>query len=179
MNARTGWRAPCVLPGRTWGSSRVPRGLGALGEPWASNINRPPLRTTDTADGYVGRAESRVKARLVSGTELPQEMPVSTQHRESDDEPVRLLSPVASTEYEAWRQSVSDALDDLLAALHVETSTLQQKPIIRCMRIAFENILGMLAAGATAAGRNPRAVSVPRRGRRSWLPRRRAARGRA
>ena len=102
---------------------------GALGIEWPADITlaqRDLLARLLDRLGYLGRAESRVKARLVSEAELPQGMPVSTQHRESDDEPVRLLAPVASTEYEAWRQGVSDAPADLLAALHVETSALQQ-----------------------------------------------------
>jgi CRISPR-associated protein Csb2 len=37
-----------------------------------------------------------------------------------------LLAPVANTEYEAWRQGVAGAPEDLLAALHVETSALQK-----------------------------------------------------
>jgi hypothetical protein len=105
MNARTG--LACTLRPAGAGLGARPGLLGdwgAPGDPWAINMNTPPLRTTDTAEGYLGRAESRVKARLVSEAELPQGMPVSTQHRESDDEPVRLLAPVASTEYEAWRR---------------------------------------------------------------------------
>lgn len=101
----------------------------ALGVEWPADVNPAQCdllaRLLDCL-GYLGRAESRVKARLVSEAELPQGMPVSTQRRECDDDPIRLLAPVASTEYEAWRQGVSDAPEDLLAALHVETSALQQ-----------------------------------------------------
>ncbi len=103
---------------------------GALGIEWPADVNpaqRDLLARLLDRLGYLGRAESRVKARLVSEAELPQGMRVSTQPRESgDDEPVRLLAPVASAEYESWRQGVSDAPEDLLAALHVETSALQQ-----------------------------------------------------
>jgi len=102
---------------------------GALWIEWPADVNaaqRDLLASLLDRLGYLGRAESRVKARLVSEPALPQGMPVSTQRREHDDEPVRLLAPVASTEYEAWRQGVSGAPEDLLAALHVETSTLQK-----------------------------------------------------
>lgn len=105
------------------------RPQAALGIGWPTDVDpaqRDLLARLLDRLGYLGRAESRVKARLVSEAELPQGMPVSTQHRESDDEPVRLLAPVASAEYEAWRQGVSDAPENLLAALHVETSALQQ-----------------------------------------------------
>ncbi len=105
------------------------RPQAALGIEWPTDVNlaqRDLLARLLDRLGYLGRAESRVKARLVSETELPHGMPVSTQQRESDDEPVRLLAPVANTEYEAWRQRVSDAPEDLLAALHIETSALQQ-----------------------------------------------------
>ncbi len=102
---------------------------GALGIEWPGDLKpaqRDLLARLLDRLGYLGRAESRVKARLVSESELPQGMPVSTQRRECDDEPVRLLAPVASTKYEAWRQGVSGAPEDLLAALHVETSALQK-----------------------------------------------------
>lgn len=102
---------------------------GALGIEWPADVspaqNDLLARLLDRL-GYLGRAESRVKARLVSEAELPQGMRVSTQLRESDDEPVRLLAPIASTEYEVWRQEVPGAPEDLLAALHVETSALQK-----------------------------------------------------
>lgn len=105
------------------------RPQAALGIEWPADVDpvqRDLLARLLDRLGYLGRAESRVKARLVSEAELPQGMQVSTQHRESDDEPVRLLAPIVSAEYEAWRQGVSDAPEDLLAALHVETSALQQ-----------------------------------------------------
>ncbi|MFN8549451.1 MAG: type I-U CRISPR-associated protein Csb2 [Candidatus Eisenbacteria bacterium] len=103
---------------------------GALGIEWPTDVDiaqRDLLSRLLDHLAYLGRAESRVEARLVSEAELPQGMPVSTQHRESDDEPVRLLAPVASTDYEAWRQGVPDAPETLLAALHVETRALQEK----------------------------------------------------
>ncbi len=102
---------------------------GALGIEWPADVRptqRDLLARLLDRFGYLGRAESRVKARLVSEEELPHGMPVSTQRREADDEPVRLLAPVARMEYEAWCQGVSGAPEDLLTALHVETSALQK-----------------------------------------------------
>ncbi|MBI5482123.1 MAG: type I-U CRISPR-associated protein Cas5/Cas6 [Deltaproteobacteria bacterium] len=102
---------------------------GALGIEWPAEV-KPALRDLLARLlerlGYLGRAESRVKAQLVSEEELPQGMPLSTQRRAPDDEPVRLLAPVASTEYDAWRRGAPDAPEDLLAALQVETSALQK-----------------------------------------------------
>lgn len=102
----------------------------ALGIEWPIDVDpvqRDLLSQLLDRLGYLGRAESRVKARLVSETELPRGVPVSTQRREGDDEPVRLLAPMAGTDYEAWRQGVSDAPEDLVEALHAETNALQQK----------------------------------------------------
>ncbi len=76
--------------------------------------------------GYLGRAESRVKARLVPRAEFPQGVLVTTQRHKPDDEPVRLLAPLANAQYEAWRQGVMKAPEDLLAALQVETTELQE-----------------------------------------------------
>lgn len=101
----------------------------ALGIEWPADVNpaqRDLLARLLERLGYLGRAESRVKAQLVPEEELPQGMPVSTQRREPDDEPVRLLAPVASSEYEAWRQGVAGAPQDLLDALQAETSALQK-----------------------------------------------------
>lgn len=102
---------------------------GPLGIEWPADVKpaqRDLLARLLDRLGYLGRAESRVKARLVAEEELPQGMPVSTQCRKSDDEPVRLLVPAASEEYESWRQGASGAPEDLLAALHIETSELQK-----------------------------------------------------
>jgi CRISPR-associated protein Csb2 len=77
--------------------------------------------------GYLGRAESRVKARIVTEDEDLPGIFVSTSRREPDDEPVRLLAPVASAEYDAWRVDAADAPNDLLAALHIDTNTLQRE----------------------------------------------------
>jgi CRISPR-associated protein Csb2 len=77
--------------------------------------------------GYLGRAESRIKARLgADNDDLPQ-LVVSTLHRQPDDEPVRLLAPVSAQSYIAWRQSFPHAPEDLLAALHMDTRTLQNE----------------------------------------------------
>lgn len=75
---------------------------------------------------YLGRAESRVKARLVSRDAVPAGSEVSIQPQDADDEPVRLLAPLPTDEYHAWRYSAPDAPEDLLAALQVETTWLQQ-----------------------------------------------------
>lgn len=77
--------------------------------------------------GYLGRAESRVKARLVSHEVLPSGREISTQRRDVDDEPVRLLAPVPSADYEPWHREVTGAPEDLLAALQIETTVLQQE----------------------------------------------------
>jgi CRISPR-associated protein Csb2 len=77
--------------------------------------------------GYLGRAESRVKARLVSEAVLPSGWDISTERRDVDDEPVRLLAPVPSVNYEAWRREVSGAPEDLVAALQIETTVLQRE----------------------------------------------------
>jgi CRISPR-associated protein Csb2 len=102
---------------------------GTLGIEWQADVTaaqRDLLARLLERLGYLGRAESRVKAQLVPEGSLPPGMPVSIQRRQSDDEPVRLLALVASVEYEAWRRGVSGAPEDLLAALHIETSALQK-----------------------------------------------------
>ncbi len=76
---------------------------------------------------YIGRAESRVKARLVTGNEDPPGLIVSTRRAERDDEPVRLLAPMASEQYDAWRLGSPSAPDDLLAALQIDTNRLQEE----------------------------------------------------
>ena len=76
---------------------------------------------------YLGRAESRVRARLVTGDEDIPGFVVSTRRADRDDEPVRLLAPVASEQYDAWRLGSSSAPDDLLAALQIDTTRLQKE----------------------------------------------------
>jgi CRISPR-associated protein Csb2 len=77
--------------------------------------------------GYLGRAESRVAVRSAEkDNDLP-DIVVSTQQAEPDDEPVRLLAPVTSAEYDAWRHGSPAAPDDLLAALHIDTNTFQKE----------------------------------------------------
>lgn len=104
---------------------------GALGVLWPAAETSPELRDLlgRLADrvGYLGRAESRVRARVVSLDEIPGGWDISTQRGAPDDEPVRLLAPVPSTEYERWRSDVSGAPEDLLAALQIETTTLQEQ----------------------------------------------------
>jgi CRISPR-associated protein Csb2 len=77
--------------------------------------------------GYLGRAESRVTAQLTSGDEDLPDLIVSTRRAEPDDEPVRLLAPIASNEYDTWRCDSPSAPDDLVAALHMDTTTLQRE----------------------------------------------------
>lgn len=77
--------------------------------------------------GYLGRAESRVTAQLMSEEEDLSDLIVSTRRAKLDDEPVRLLAPVANTEYDAWRCDSPSAPDDLVAALHIDTTTLQRE----------------------------------------------------
>lgn len=77
--------------------------------------------------GYLGRAESRIRARLAVDSDSLPEAVVSTQRSEPDDEPVRLLAPVSSQSYEAWRKSFPQAPRDLIAALHIDTKTLQKE----------------------------------------------------
>jgi CRISPR-associated protein Csb2 len=74
--------------------------------------------------GYLGRAESRIKARLVSPGDLPKGRDVSPQRQDADDEPVRLLAPLSRAEYQAWRAKFPAAPKDLLEALQIETTTL-------------------------------------------------------
>jgi CRISPR-associated protein Csb2 len=76
---------------------------------------------------YLGRAESRIRARLAVDNASPPRVVVSTQRREPDDEPVRLLAPVSAQSYDAWRQSVLQAPRDLLAALEMDTKTIQKE----------------------------------------------------
>jgi CRISPR-associated protein Csb2 len=77
--------------------------------------------------GYLGRAESRITARLVTENgDLP-EIVVSTKRSEPDDQPVPLLAPVSIPEYDAWRRNVDEAPNDLIAALHIDTNTLQKE----------------------------------------------------
>jgi CRISPR-associated protein Csb2 len=77
--------------------------------------------------GYLGRAESRVKARLVSPDAVSAGCEVSLRRQNLDDEPVRLLAPLPPRDYEAWRREHSDAPPNLLAALHIDTTTLERK----------------------------------------------------
>lgn len=77
--------------------------------------------------GYLGRAESRVTARLTSTDEDPPGFIVSTRRADADDEPVRLLAPVASHDYDGWRRGLPSAPKDLLDALHIDTDTLQRE----------------------------------------------------
>jgi CRISPR-associated protein Csb2 len=76
---------------------------------------------------YLGRAESRVRARLVAGDEDLPGFAVSTRRTEPDDEPVRLLAPMASQQYDDWRRGSPRAPDDLLAALQIDTNRLQEE----------------------------------------------------
>lgn len=103
---------------------------GPLGVEWPAALaedERDLLAQLLSRLGYLGRAESRVRAQLTSGDEDLPDLIVSTRQAESDDEPVRLLAPVASHQYDAWRCGSPSAPDDLLAALHIDTTTLQRE----------------------------------------------------
>jgi CRISPR-associated protein Csb2 len=104
---------------------------GPLGVIWPVNVDPAQERLlSDLLErlGYLGRAESRVRARLVASPDvLPKGRDVSCQRKDADDEPVRLLAPLPPTEYEAWRQSHPNAPENLLTALCVETSKLEKE----------------------------------------------------
>lgn len=104
---------------------------GPLGIEWPAQLSpaqRELLAKLLIHLGYLGRAESRAKARLVpTEAELPAGMLVSTTRRDADDEPVRLLAPVPSEEYLTWRQGVRSAPDSLVDALQCATSDLQKE----------------------------------------------------
>jgi len=102
---------------------------GAVGVLWpgetSSDQRELVARLLDRL-GYLGRAESRVRARLVAAEVLPAVWHVSTDRGSPDDEPIRLLAPIPAGDYEAWRREVSGAPEDLLGALQIETTMLQQ-----------------------------------------------------
>ncbi|MBX5495651.1 MAG: type I-U CRISPR-associated protein Cas5/Cas6 [Bryobacteraceae bacterium] len=77
--------------------------------------------------GYLGRAESRVRARLAGENESLPDLVVSTRRRGVDDDPVRLLAPVSAAAYTDWRRRSQDGPEDLLAALQIDTRTLQNE----------------------------------------------------
>ena len=77
--------------------------------------------------GYLGRAESRVRARLGAENESLPELIVSTQRSGLDDEPVRLLAPVSAATYTDWRRRAPEAPGDLVAALQIDTNRLQNE----------------------------------------------------
>lgn len=102
---------------------------GPLGVSWPVTLSpsqQQLLRALLERLGYLGRAESRVRARLVSNHDLPEAREVSCQRQDPDDEPVRLLAPLPPTEYEAWRRDYPQAPSDLLAALQMETTELEK-----------------------------------------------------
>lgn len=76
--------------------------------------------------GYLGRAESCVKGRLVSRDAFLSGRDVSPHRQDADDEPIRLLAPVPSAEYETWRHDIAGAPKDLLLALQADTTMLQR-----------------------------------------------------
>ncbi|GIU94713.1 MAG: hypothetical protein KatS3mg012_1170 [Gaiellaceae bacterium] len=106
------------------------RPFGALGVVWpaeTSDEQRALVARLLERLGYLGRAESRVRARLLLSPEaVPRGWDVSTERQHRDDEPVRLLAPVPTMEYDAWRREVAEAPEDLLAALQIETTALQK-----------------------------------------------------
>lgn len=102
---------------------------GVLGVEWPADVphaQRELLAKLLDHLGYLGRAESRVKARLVLDDTPTHGIPVSTQRQAVDDEPIRLLAPMTWAAYQGWRQGASEVPEDLLAALHAETSALRK-----------------------------------------------------
>jgi CRISPR-associated protein Csb2 len=108
---------------------------GALGVVWPVEIDpRQQSLLSELLDrlGYLGRAESRVKAGLVSQEAVqkavPQGWDVSTERQDPDDDPIRLLAPLPVDEYDAWRRrdEAPGAPEDLLAALQIDTRTLHR-----------------------------------------------------
>jgi CRISPR-associated protein Csb2 len=102
---------------------------GALGVVWPAEVDseqRKLLEALVNRLGYLGRAESRVRARLASRNDLPPGSDVSPERQCADDEPVRLFAPMSKVEYDVWRRGVSKAPEDLVAALHLVTTTLQR-----------------------------------------------------
>lgn len=102
---------------------------GPLGVLW--NVAVPPQQQQLVAEllarlTYLGRAESRVKGRLVSPDALPAGRDVSVERRDPDDDPVRLLAPLPVDEYERWRGEHRDAPENLIACLEVDTITLER-----------------------------------------------------
>lgn len=103
---------------------------GPLGVEWPAALEqdqRDLLVQLLVRLGYLGRAESRVTARLATGDGDFPGIVVSTQRRKPDDEPVRLLAPVPVEEYDLWRRDSPGAPEDLLAALQTDTNTLQRE----------------------------------------------------
>jgi CRISPR-associated protein Csb2 len=102
---------------------------GALGVMWSVEIDQPQrglLSALLDRLGYLGRAESRVRARLVSPHALPAGRDVCDERRDPDDDPIRLLAPLPGAMYEAWGRDRQDA-PDWLAALQIDTITLQRE----------------------------------------------------
>jgi CRISPR-associated protein Csb2 len=103
---------------------------GALGVEWPAVLDpaqRELLAQLLSRLGYLGRAESRVAARLAPAEGVLPGMVVSTRRSEPDDEPARLLVPMPSPEYDVWRRDSPGAPGDLLAALQMDTNTLQKE----------------------------------------------------
>lgn len=75
--------------------------------------------------GYLGRAESRVRAQLAEPLDdVPSGLRVSTQQHHDDDEPVRLLAPLSAARYADWKRSNPQAPSDLADVLQLDTAVL-------------------------------------------------------
>lgn len=102
---------------------------GALGIEWPADVTaaqRDLLARLLDRLGYLGRAESRVKASLVSGPDELQGALVSPERQGDDDDPIRLLVPISGSAYAKWCQGVSGSPEDLLVALQADTTDLQE-----------------------------------------------------
>lgn len=101
---------------------------GPLGVIWPVTVDSSQMELLSTLLdrlGYLGRAESRVRACIVSNENLPEAREVSRQRHDVDDEPVRLLAPLSPTEYAQWLRGHINAPKDLLGALQMETTEIE------------------------------------------------------
>ena len=122
-----GWKAGIQKTSMVIDAFIIP--AGPLGVEWPAVLRpseRELLSHLLSRLSYLGRAESRVAARLASEVEHLPDSIVSTTACTGDDEPVRLLAPLSVHAYAVWRRGMPSAPDDLVAALHADTNQLQR-----------------------------------------------------